>query len=94
VYKLQTTKMAFYLEYSVRATVSQSLILKDEIMLELQKFVLQRVSDDTRLFRKELMKSIQWLSSPDVEKLKQWAIARFGNTHAEILKEVFCLIEA
>lgn len=63
-------------------------------MLELQKFVLQRVSDDARLFKKELTKSIQWLNSQDVEKLKQWAITRFGNTHAEILREVFYLVEA
>jgi hypothetical protein len=63
-------------------------------MLELQKFVLQRVSDDVRLFRKELTKSILWLNSQDVEKLKQWAIDKFGKTHADILKEVFCLIEA
>ena len=63
-------------------------------MLELQKFVLQRVCEDTRLFRKELIKSLQWLSSPDIEKLKQWVWFEFGKTHEDILKEVFFAVEA
>jgi len=58
-------------------------------MLELQKFVLQRVSEDAGLFRKELVKSIQWLNSADVEKLRQWVNKEFGNTYAHIIKEVF-----
>ena len=63
-------------------------------MLELQKFVLQRVCEDTRLFRKELIKSIQWLGSPDIDILKQWVWNEFGKTHADIIKEVFFMVEA
>jgi hypothetical protein len=59
-------------------------------MLELQKFVLQRVYDDSRLFKRELMKSLKWLSSPDIEQLKQWVMLEFGNTHSNIINEVFC----
>lgn len=61
-------------------------------MLELQKFVLQRVCEDTRLFKKELIKSLKWLSSPDIEKLKQWVWLEFGKTHADILKEIFVTV--
>jgi hypothetical protein len=59
-------------------------------MLELQKFVLQRVYDDSRLFKRELIKSLTWLSSPDIEQLKQWVMLEFGNTHSNIINEVFC----
>jgi hypothetical protein len=58
-------------------------------MLELQKFVLQRVCEDARLFKKELMKSIKWLTLPEVEILKLWVINEFGTRHSEIIKEVF-----
>lgn len=63
-------------------------------MLELQKFVLQRVCEDSRLFKKELVKSLKWLSSPDIEKLKQWVWSEFGKTHAEIIREVFTPVPA
>lgn len=58
-------------------------------MLELQKFVLQRVCEDARLFKKELIKSIHWLSSPDIEQLKQWVWNEFGGNYADIIREVF-----
>jgi hypothetical protein len=59
-------------------------------MLELQKFVLQRVYDDAKLFKRELIKSLKWLSSSDVAKLRQWVMLEFGNTHSDIIKEVLC----
>ena len=63
-------------------------------MLELQKFVLEHVGEDARLFKKELMKSISWLSFPDTERLKQWVYHEFGNKHPEIIQEAFQLIES
>lgn len=60
-------------------------------MLELQKFVLQRVCEDARLFKKELIKSIKWLNISEIENLKRWVIVEFGVMHSEIIKEVFCL---
>lgn len=65
-----------------------------KLMLELQKFVLQRVCEDARLFKRELIKSIKWLSSPDVENLRHWVMNEYGNTHSDIIKEVFCLVKA
>jgi hypothetical protein len=62
-------------------------------MLELQKFVLQRVCDDALLFKKELIKSLNWLSSPDLEKLKQWVWLEFGKMYEDIINEVFLAVE-
>lgn len=67
--------------------------LKIKLMLELQKFVLQQVCEDARLFKKELIKSIMWLSIPDVENLKHWVLTEYGNRHSDIIKEVFCLVK-
>jgi hypothetical protein len=63
-------------------------------MLELQKFVLQRVCEDAHLFKKELIKSLHWLGSQDVEKLRQWVWFEFGNKYADIIKDAFTAVEA
>lgn len=62
-------------------------------MLELQKFVLKRVCEDARLFKKELIKSIKWLSLTDVEDLKLWVINEYGNMHPVIINEVFSIVK-
>jgi hypothetical protein len=38
-------------------------------MLEHQKLVLEKVSNDRELFRKELLKSLKWLKSYEIYKL-------------------------
>ena len=63
-------------------------------MLEHQKLVLQNVSHDKELFRKELKKSIIWLKSYDVYKLHAWVKDKFGKTHRDIINDVFTLIAA
>ena len=63
--------------------------LKITIMLELQKFVLQHVHHDAMLFKKELIKSILWLDYTELVKLKEWVWSEFGNTHSEIINDVF-----
>jgi hypothetical protein len=65
-------------------------LIKNSLMLELQKFVLQRVYDDANLFKRELIKSIKWLSSSDLAKLRKWVMLEFGNIHSDIIKEVLC----
>lgn len=62
-------------------------------MLELQKFVLQRVCEDMRLFKKELEKSLQWLSLPEVERLREWVYREFGQSHAHIINDVFATVK-
>jgi hypothetical protein len=56
-------------------------------MLELQKFVLQQVFEEPKLFRRELVKSIKWLSPEELDWLKPWVLLKFGNIHPGIIKE-------
>jgi hypothetical protein len=67
---------------------------KIKVMLELQKFVLTHVREDVQLFKKELIKSILWLDTPDLEKLKEWVWNEFGRTHADVIREVFVRVKA
>ena len=58
-------------------------------MLEFSKVVLQRVSFDKLLFRKELVKSLKRLHTEDYIKLKLWCLATFGHTYQDTILEVF-----
>ena len=57
-------------------------------MLELSKKILSKVSFDKNLFKKELSKSIRWLSKKEVITLKIWALTTFSKYKGTIL-EVF-----
>ena len=56
-------------------------------MLELQKFVLQQVFEEPKLLRRELEKSVKWLSPEELDCLKSQVLLKFGNVHPEIIKE-------
>ena len=58
-------------------------------MLELSQQVLQKVSFDPRLFRKELMKAVQWVGARDQLLLKAWCLATFGHLYRDVIVEVF-----
>jgi len=58
-------------------------------MLEYVKTILQKVSFDLSLFRKELQKSIEWLTASEQVELKSWLIVSFQGDHRKIIKEVF-----
>jgi hypothetical protein len=59
-------------------------------MLELSKKILKKVSFDFNLFHKELLKSISWMQNKeDLQKLKEWCLQEFGNSHKLILNKVF-----
>jgi len=58
-------------------------------MLEFSKSVLQKVSFDHLLFKKELMKSIQWINQTEAESLKEWCLEMYGNQYAEIIQKAF-----
>jgi hypothetical protein len=59
-------------------------------MLELTKKILQKVSFDPNLFKKELLKALKWLKSQEeIRTLKEWCTIEFGKSHSTILKEVF-----
>lgn len=59
-------------------------------MLELAKDILQKVSFDVNLFKKELFKAIKWLESQEeIKKLKEWCMRKFGKKYPQIIEEAF-----
>lgn len=58
-------------------------------MLELSKNVLSKVSFDTVLFTKELMKSINWIQPSEKILLQVWCLATFGNIYKEEIIDIF-----
>jgi hypothetical protein len=59
-------------------------------MLELTKHILQRVSFDKILFRKELTKALKWLKKEEALLLQAWCISTFTNEEFKaIIREVF-----
>ena len=55
-------------------------------MLDFSKKILNKVSFDRRLFKKELIKSVKWLSKKDTIHLKVWALTSFSQYKSIILK--------
>lgn len=58
-------------------------------MLQLSQQVLQKVSFDPRLFRKELVKAVRWVGDRDKLLLKAWCLATFGHMYQDVIIEVF-----
>ncbi len=63
-------------------------------MLEHQKTILEKVSDNKELFRKEIIKSFKWLKSYEILELHKWLQENFNTTHEEVIKSVFQYIAA
>ena len=51
--------------------------------------VLQKMSFDKNLFRKELVKAMNWLGAEDVNVLKAWCFATYSDSYADVFDEVF-----
>ena len=56
-------------------------------MLKFYKSILEKVSFDKELFRKELSKSKKWLTKNELSKLKIWALSAFTH-YKQIILEV------
>lgn len=63
-------------------------------MLEHQKLLLEKLSYDKELFKKELVKSFKWLKSYEIIKLHTWLKNKYGQTHGDIIQDVFEYIAA
>lgn len=63
-------------------------------MLDHQKLLLQKLSHDKRLFRKEILKSFKWLRSYEILSLHRWLKENYGRTHSDVIHEVFEFIAA
>ncbi len=58
-------------------------------MYELSKRILEKVSFDKTLFRKELIKAIKWVKPNEKTLLKVWCLATFGHQYKEEIMDVF-----
>lgn len=58
-------------------------------MLELSKTILEKVSFDKSLFRKELIKAAKWLKPDEKLVLKVWCLSTFGSAYREVIMEAF-----
>ncbi len=58
-------------------------------MLDHQKKVLQAVSDHPALFKKELMKSVEWLNEKELNDLQRWLRCEYYNRYSHIIDECF-----
>jgi type IV secretory pathway TrbF-like protein len=58
-------------------------------MLEHQKFVLKSISDQEHLFRKELLKSFEWLSDEELYELFNWLKDNAYFSHKDCVKQAF-----
>ena len=58
-------------------------------MYELSKNILEKVSFDKTLFRKELTKAVQWLKPDEKTLLMVWCVATFGHKYKDVIQEVF-----
>ena len=63
-------------------------------MLEHQKKLIEEISHDRGLFRKEIIKSFRWLKSYEIVQLHNWLKQQFGKSHGEIINDVFEYIAA
>ncbi len=57
-------------------------------MLEFSKKIINKVSFDKELFKKELQKSVRWVGKNELIHLKIWALATFSQ-YKNIILEVF-----
>lgn len=57
-------------------------------MFEMSKLILQRVSFDKKLFRKELLKALKWLKPKEKTLLYVWCLGNFGM-YKDVILEVF-----
>ena len=60
-------------------------------MLNYVKTVLSRVSFDARLFEKELRKAIKLLLTEEIQELRNWCYANYGQEHQAILNRCFVM---
>lgn len=58
-------------------------------MLEYVKLILDKVSFDSKLFEKELRKSMRMLVRSELETLRDWCYKRFSTSYCNILDKVF-----
>jgi hypothetical protein len=61
-------------------------------MIDYAKIILPKVSFSEYLFKKELVKCVQWVEADEVQELYEWCYMNFKDLYADILEEVFSSI--
>jgi hypothetical protein len=58
-------------------------------MLEYARVILPKVSFSRELFRKELVKCINWVTDSELDSLKEWCFENFMDMYPDILTDAF-----
>jgi hypothetical protein len=58
-------------------------------MIEYAKVILPKVTFNKFLFRKELLKCINWMKPSERTELRQWCFVTFSKQYPDVLDEVF-----
>lgn len=58
-------------------------------MLEYSKTILQKVSFNKYLFRKELKKALRLLKREEIIMLQIWCLVSYNDRYGNIIREVF-----
>jgi len=58
-------------------------------MFEYARVILPKVSFSRELFRKELIKCINWVGDSEINSLREWCIENFMEMYPDILTEAF-----
>lgn len=63
-------------------------------MLEHQMSILEKVSEDKDLFRREIIKSFRWLKSYEIIQLHFWLKKNYSQSHGDVIRDIFRFIAA
>jgi hypothetical protein len=58
-------------------------------MLKYTELVLLKVSFNRDLFRKELIKALNWLRIEEAQILKNWCVINFGSVYMDVINEAY-----
>lgn len=58
-------------------------------MLEHQMTVLKAVADNHDLFKKELIKSLDWLDPEEKSQLRSWLQENFPGKYSDLINDTF-----
>ena len=57
-------------------------------MFEYQKIILQNVNFSNKLFKEELIKSVEYIQHDELVNFRNWVIDNFYHTHFNEINEV------
>ncbi len=58
-------------------------------MIEYAKEILPKVCNWKKLFRKELIKCVEWSGAEKRDELYNWCYNNYSDIHSDVLEEVF-----